>query len=425
MSEEECAVKIVLIGAGQRGRIYADYIAEKDGIQVVAVVEPNDARRNAAAAQLGIAGDRCFSSVEALWAQGKIADAAIIASMDRDHYAQVMKALELGYHILLEKPISPDPAECMDILRFAKERKLHVVVCHVLRYTPFFSRIKEILDSGRIGRLVSVRLDENIGNFHFAHSFVRGNWRRAELASPSIMQKSCHDMDLLNWLVGAQAKRVSSCGSLHYFKESNAPAGSTDRCATCPAESACRFSAYKSYLPAAGEWPAAVITPSADPEALRKELEHSPYGRCVYRCDNDVCDQQVVAVEYEGGQTASFNMSAFTNRMNRTIHVMCEDGEIFGDDGLHEIEVISFASNQVEGYQSEKIYVPEPRSGHGGGDAGVADDFISLLQDDRPARSEIGMSVDSHVMAAAAELSRATGRTIDLDAYRCELRKEE
>ena len=168
-----------------------------------------------------------------------------------------------------------------------------------------------------------------------------------------------------------------------------------------------------------------MITSSSDANVLRKELDHSPYGRCVYRCDNDVCDQQVVAVEYEGGQTASFNMSAFTNRMTRTIHVMCEDGEIFGDDGLHEIEVLSFSSNQVEGYQSEMIHVSEPRSGHGGGDSGIVDDFISLLQNGgRPARSEIGMSVDSHVMAGAAEMSRLTGQTIDLDSYRRQLGKE-
>lgn len=418
-------MKMVLIGAGQRGRVYADYIVEKNYAEIAAIAEPNAIRREAAAAQLGVAPDSCFATVQELWKKGKIADAAIIASMDRDHYAQVMAALELGYHVLLEKPISPDPAECVEILHKAKEKNLHVVVCHVLRYTPFFLKIKEILDSGRLGRLVSIRLDENIGNFHFAHSFVRGNWRRAELASPSIMQKSCHDMDLLNWLMGTTAKSISSYGALHYFKESNAPANSTDRCATCPAEAGCRFSAYKSYLPAAGEWPATVITSSPDPEVLRGELAQSPYGRCVYRCDNNVCDQQVVTVEYEGGQTASFNMSAFTNRMTRTIHVMCEDGEIFGDDGLHTLEVTRFASNQVEGYRSEIIHIPEPHSGHGGGDSGIVDDFIRLLQHGGHAvRSEIEVSVDSHMMAGAAEMSRLTGRTVVLEEYRRQLRQE-
>lgn len=415
-------MKIALIGAGQRGRVYANYIAEKHYAEIAAVVEPDAARRQAAARQLGVPEQNCFADVQGLWARGKIADAVIIASMDQDHYPQVMAALELGYHILLEKPISPDPAQCMEILRKAEETKRKVVVCHVLRYTPFFSQVKEIIRSGRIGKLVSVRLDENIGNFHFAHSFVRGNWRRAELASPSIMQKSCHDMDLLNWLVGARAKRIASYGALHYFKEENAPAGSTARCADCPAEPGCRFSAYKSYLPAAGGWPAAAVTPAADPAALRDTLRESPYGRCVYRCDNDVCDQQVVAVEYESGQTASFNMSAFTNRMNRTIHVMCEDGEIFGDDGLRTLEVVRFASNQVEGYRSEVIHVPEPPSGHGGGDTGIVDEFVALLQNEgQAARSAIGVSVDSHIMAAAAEQSRVTGRMIDLAEYRRQL----
>lgn len=418
-------MKIVLIGAGQRGRIYANYIVEKNYAEISAIVEPNGKRRKAAAAEWNIPQEYCFDSVQKLWALGKIADAVIVASMDRDHYAQVMAALELGYHVLLEKPISPDPAECMEILQKAQEKKRQVVVCHVLRYTPFFSTIKSIIDSGSIGKVVSVRLDENVGNFHFAHSFVRGNWRRADLASPSIMQKSCHDMDLLNWLIGSRAKSISSYGALHYFKEENAPAGSTAQCVDCPAEKTCRFSAYKSYLPAAGEWPASVVTPSSDPNQLREALANSPYGRCVYRCDNDVCDQQVVAVEYESGQTASFNMSAFTNRMNRTIHVMCEDGEIFGDDGLHTIEVIHFQSNQVEGYTSEMIHLAEPLSGHGGGDTGIVDDFVSILTSgDHVARSSIGLSVDSHIMASAAEESRVTGRTIDLEQYRDQLRKK-
>ena len=418
-------MKFALIGAGQRGRVYADYIVEKKYAEIAAIVEPNEKRRKAAAQALGVPEDHCFDTVQKLWDLGKIADAVIVASMDRDHYAQVMAALDLDYHILLEKPISPDPVECMNILHKAEEKKRQVVVCHVLRYTPFFSCVKKIIDSGEIGKLVSIRLDENIGNFHFAHSFVRGNWRRADLSSPSIMQKSCHDMDLLNWLMGVPAKKISSCGALHYFKAENAPEGSTERCVDCPVESTCRFSAYKSYLPAAGEWPAAVITPSADPEELREALRESPYGKCVYHCDNDVCDQQVVAVEYEGGRTASFNMSAFTNRMNRTIHVMCEDGEIFGDDGWRTIEVIHFASNQVEGYSSRTIHLPESVSGHGGGDTGIVEDFISLLQSqDHMARSSISVSVDSHVMANAAEKSRVTGETIDLAEYRDQICKK-
>lgn len=415
---------MVLIGAGQRGRVYADYIARKNYARIVAVAEPDPDRREAAAQALGVPAECCFADARDLWAQGKLADAAIIASMDRDHCAQVLRALELGYHVLLEKPISPDAAECMQIAQKAQETKLHVVVCHVLRYSPFFSRIKELIDSGELGKVISIRLDENIGNFHFAHSFVRGNWRNARLASPSIMQKSCHDMDLLNWLMGARAERISSYGSLHYFKEENAPANSTARCADCPAEPGCRFSAYRSYLPAAGGWPATVVVPSDDPEVLREALRESSYGRCVYRCDNDVCDQQVVALEYEGGSTASFNMSAFTNRMNRTIHVMCEDGEIFGDDGLHTIEVIRFAPNQVQNWPSQIIHIAQPHSGHGGGDSGIVDDFMRLLQgESETARSAIELSVDSHVMASAAEQSRLTGQTIDLEEYRRALRQ--
>jgi predicted dehydrogenase len=416
-------MKLALMGAGQRGMVYAEYACETNGAEIVAIIEPNEERRRTAARKLGTKEDYCFDKVEDFFHKGKLADALIIASMDRDHYNQTMTALELGYDILLEKPISPDPKECVMIQDKADKLGRRIVVCHVLRYTDFFSTIKEIIDSKELGKVVSIQHNENVGNYHIAHSFVRGNWRRSDLASPLVMQKSCHDMDILSWLVGSEAKRISSFGSLQYFKEENAPKDSGSRCLDCKAASECRFDARKAYLPVLGGWPATVVTENQTTEGLLKALEESPYGRCVYRCDNDVCDNQVVLIEFKNQVTVSFNLSGFTNKMGRTLKIMCENGEIKGDDSLNRIEVTKFTSNAVEGYEQKVYNTAMPQSGHGGGDVGLMKDFLRILQSgETNSRSSIEQSVESHVMAYAAEKSRLTGKIIDVDELKEELR---
>lgn len=415
-------MKLALVGAGQRGMIYAEYAYHSKRAEIVAVVEPNEERRKAAGDKLHISEDKLFKSVEELYALGKIADAIIIASMDRDHYKHTMKALELGYHILLEKPISPNPRECLEIQKKANETNRYVIVCHVLRYTNFFATIKEIIDSNELGKVISIQHNENIGNYHMAHSFVRGNWRRSDLASSLIMQKSCHDMDILTWLVDSKAQRISSYGNLTYFKEANAPIGSTDRCLTCPVAQDCRFDVRKAYLPVAGNWPATLISQNQTQESILEALETSPYGRCVYRCDNDVCDNQVALIEFKNGVTVSFNLSAFTNRMCRTIKVMCEHGEIRGDDGSNVIEVTHFAPNGVDQYDQRVIHPGIVEGAHGGGDVGLMTDFLNLLENDsNTSRSSINMSVESHIMACAAEKSRLSGQIIDIDGMKLQL----
>lgn len=416
-------MKLALMGAGQRGMVYAEYAGETNGAEIVAVVEPHEERRRAAARKLGINEDYCFNNAEEFFQKGKIADALIIASMDRDHYRQTMTGLELGYDILLEKPISPDPAECITIQDKADELGRRIVVCHVLRYTDFFSTIKEIIDGGELGKVVSIQHNENVGNYHIAHSFVRGNWRRSDLTSPLIMQKSCHDMDILSWLVGSEAKRISSFGSLQYFKEENAPKNSGERCLGCKAADECRFDARKAYLPVLGSWPATVITENQTREGVLKALEESPYGRCVYRCDNDVCDNQVVLIEFKNQVTVSFNLSGFTNKMGRTLKIMCENGEIKGDDTLNRIEVTKFTSNAVEGYEQRVYNTAAPQSGHGGGDIGLMKDFLRILHSgEKDSRSSIEQSVESHMMAYAAEKSRLTGMIVDVEELKEQLR---
>ena len=410
-------MKFVLIGAGSRGMTYALW-AKQHGMEIAAIAEKRPDRLNSAGDRLGVPEAMRFSDAAPLFALGKLADAAIIATMDRDHYGHVMQALDCGYDILLEKPISPVPRECIAIEEKANALGRKIIVCHVLRYTNFFMQIKEILDSGELGKVVAIKHSENIGSFHMAHSFVRGNWRNDQLSSPIILQKSCHDLDILLWLTGAHCTRVSAFGSLAYFKESNAPAGSSDRCLSCAVADSCRFDARKAYLPVLGQWPADVVCLEQTEEALMEALKTGPYGRCVYRCDNNVCDHMSILMEFDNGVTATFSLTAQTSACHRNIHIMCEDGEILADDGERRIVVTHHVSSQADTFTERVINIRTNGSGHGGGDAGIMEDFTAVLSGEKESRSSISRSVESHLMAFAIEQARLTGNVVDMAEYR-------
>lgn len=413
-------MKIALVGAGQRGMIYAEDAKSMHGIDVVAVAETNEERRNTAGDILSIPKEYRYRSAEEFLSLEKCADAVVLATMDQDHYKQVMRALDIGYDILLEKPISPNPQECVRIQQKANALGRTVIVCHVLRYTAFFSTIKRILDSGEIGKIVTINQEENVGNFHFAHSFVRGNWANSHTSSPIIMQKSCHDMDILTWLADSSAKKISSFGRLSYFHEGSAPEGSAQRCTDCAVKDTCRFNAERAYLPSIGQWPTAVLSTEQTRESVLDAIRTGPYGRCVYHCDNNVCDHQVTSMEFENGVTANFTLSGMTNLMHRTIHVMCEHGEIRGDDALNTVTVSRFRPDNLSDYEVRTISIGLQNGFHGGGDHGLMADFVKILQDRHAtdSRSSIDRSVESHIMASAAEESRLTGRVVDLQDFR-------
>ena len=411
-------MKFVLIGAGQRGMIYAKY-AHEMGHEIVAVAEKDETKREIAGDMFSIPAEYRYAEGQELLDQPRLGDAAIIATMDRDHFREAVPAMEKGYHLLLEKPISPDPEETLTIERTAEITGRHVTVCHVLRYSPFFRALRKAVTDGKIGRVITIQHNENIGNFHIAHSFVRGNWRRSDLASPLVMQKSCHDMDLLVWLTGSRCESIASFGDLTYFKAENAPDGATERCCECPLKESCRFSAYRCYLPIAGNWPATVLTEDQSGEGLRKAIESGPYGRCVYHCDNNVCDHQVSILRFENGITATFNLSGFTNRMTRTIKIMGEDGEIRASEYDNEIEIIRFASTGMEEAETEIIHPEESTSGHSGGDSGIVEDFLAMLEGKlSESATDIHESVESHMMACAAEEARLTGTIVRIGEFR-------
>ncbi len=410
-------ITVVILGAGNRGyEAYGKIIKGRDDIEVVAVAEPDEAKRRRFATDHLIPPEMQFKTWKELLSKKKFADAAIVATPDRMHVEPAVAAMKKGYHIILEKPIAPTPEGVMEVARTAEETKRIVVVGHVLRYTKFFRKLKEIVDSGVIGRLIGIEHKENVGFFHFAHSFVRGNWRRADTSAPSILAKSCHDLDLLYWLVGARCKSISSFGELTYFKKGNKPKGAADRCLDCPSEieGKCPYSAKKIYLTDYIGWPVSVISVDLSYEGRLKALREGPYGRCVYSCDNDVVDHQVVNMAFENGVKATFTMTAFSSEITRRIRIFGSLGEIRGEFEKGEIEVIRFADPKKIVYE---FNVNSTEIGHGGGDWGLVAHFVELLKGATKANpSSIREAVHSHFMAFAAEKSRLNnGETIEVE----------
>ena len=412
-------LKVILIGASRRGIVYTDIMAKNpDKFQVVAVADPSKTRRDYISEVHGIPEDMCFDDYKPLLALGKIADAAIIGTQDRLHYEPSMIALSLGYDLLLEKPIAPTPEECADIARKANEMGCKVIVCHVLRYTPFFNTLKDIIDSGKIGKVMNIQHTEGVGRRQYVHGFVRGNWANTERGSRMLLQKSCHDMDILQWLVGKKCKRVSSFGSLTYFKAENAPEGSAERCMDCKYQDTCEYSAKKMYLESEDNIlarPACTNKVNPTDEDVLYSLNNTMWGKCAWKCDNDVVDHQVVDMEFEDEVLCSFTMSAFTN-MERHIFVMGTKGDIKTTVTAEKIPVYTFADDKVE-YVDVKA--SGPASSHGGGDAGIIKAFYEVMTDTYTGKSvsSAEQSKDNHMIVFAAEEARDNGTIVDFDEF--------
>ncbi len=408
-------IRVGLIGAGQRGKdIYGNYaLINPEHIEFVAVAEPNEIKRKEFSEKHNIKPEYQFESWEQLLEKDKFCDAVVIATPDRTHFEPAKLALKSDYHILLEKPMSSIPEEVMKLGMLAKENNKVFMICHVLRYTPFFNTIKKIIDSGEIGDIMSIQHNENIGYFHFGHSFVRGNWRNSNLSSSLMLQKSCHDMDILLWLVGSPCRKIASFGELSYFKKERKPEGAGDRCVECSIESKCPYSAVKLYYDNVGKWPTTAIVEIQTIDEVKKAVAKGPYGRCVYNCDNNVVDHQSTILEFENNVTATFNLSAFTNQVNRTLKIMGTKGEIRAIDSKNEIEVQLFDTNERKVLNPKQI-----TGGHGGGDTGIMEDFISLILSNKgKALTSANVSVQSHMMAFAAEESRLTDKVVNMKDY--------
>ena len=405
---------VALIGLGNRGKdTYLPELLKYGGkVRVTAIAEPVDEKRNEVAKLLGLAPEQCFKTGEELLAGPRLADAAVIATMDRQHVPQAVPALEKGYDLLLEKPVSPSPEECRQLAQAARATGRRVVVCHVLRYTPFYQKIKQLLEDGVAGEVVTVQGVERVAYWHQAHSYVRGNWRREDESSCMLLAKCCHDMDIILWLLGDKCVKTSSFGSLKHFRADQAPEGAALRCLDCKVKG-CLFNAADYYLgryrQAGNSWPQNVVAFEPTEEKLLTALREGPYGRCVYHSDNDVVDHQVVMMEMASGATVTYTMTAFSSDEGRYLRIMGTRGEIIADMRSNTIQVMPF------GGKEEMIDVrtlASDFSGHGGGDARLVREYVEFLRGECPmtrTMTSIGRSVESHLVALAAEESRKKG----------------
>ena len=401
-------IEVIVIGAGSRGwGAYSSYgLQFPDQLKVVGVAEPIPYRRERISKAFNIPKENQFKTWEDVFEKPKFADALFITTPDELHYGPSMAGLKMGYHLLLEKVIAQTWPQCNDILKAAIDNNAIVAVCHVMRYMPYFIQMKKYIDDGLIGDIVSIQHTEPVEQIHMSHSFVRGNWANSVKSNPMILSKSCHDTDILRWIVNKPCKRVSSFGSLKFFTEKYAPPGSTPRCTDgCKAEAECPYSAVRIYLQQKA-WLAHLILEDNKDETIMRELKNGPYGRCVFRSDNDVVDHQVTNFEFEDQITVAFSMEAMAHYGGRRTRVFGTKGDLFGDE--NQLTVTQFLTGKQEKWDTSMANLT---SGHGGGDYGLVSDFVKAVSNNDPSylSSTIQVSMASHLMGFQAEKSRLNG----------------
>lgn len=404
-------VTAIVCGAGNRGNVYGGYsLAFPDMLDIVGVAEPIPIRNERYSTKHAIKKENCFKTWEDVFARPKFADAIIITTPDNLHYGPCMKALEMGYDVLLEKPISPSEKECRDILAMAKKSGRIVAVCHVLRYAPYFVKLRELMQSGAIGEVISVQHLEPIEHVHMSHSFVRGNWHNSIQTTPIILAKSCHDLDILRWMIGKPSKSIHAFGDLKWFTEKNAPVGSTERCTGgCKVESECPYSALEIYHRKRQRLHVFDLPDDKEKHGdhILQRLMTTNYGQCVYRMDNDQPDHYITNILFENNITASFSMEAFTSYEGRRTRVMGSHGDIVGD--MTSFTITNFKSGKKEEWK-------ESTDMHGGGDWRLAENWVQAVAQHNPSllTSTIDQSIESHVMGFMAEESRKTKKVMDI-----------
>lgn len=400
-------VTAIVLGAGNRGNIYGSYaIQYPQNLDIVAVAEPIKIRIDRFSEKHQISKQNQFNTWEDVFKLPKFADAIIITTPDHLHYGPCMKALDMGYDILLEKPISPSEQECKNILAKAKKTGRIVAVCHVLRYAPYFVKLKELIKAGAVGEVVSVQHLEPISYWHMCDSYVRGNWHNSKATTPIILAKSCHDLDIIRWLVDKPTQKIQAFGDLKWFKKSNAPAGSTARCTDgCAVEKECPFSAIQIYYRDRKRLKRFDLpdNPEKHGEAIMEIIKTTNYGRCVYQMENDQPDHYTTNILFEGGATASFSMEAFTSYEGRRTRIMGTMGDIVGD--MTSFEHTDFRTGKKTSWKTET-------DAHGGGDWRLAENWIQAVAQQNPSllSSTIDVSIESHVMGFVAEKSRKNNK---------------
>ena len=399
-----------VVGFGARGRKYSALLKAR-GEKLVAVCDCDPKVYEVARRDYALSDDALFSDYDSFFSRGKIADLLIVATTDREHLAPALRALELGYDVILEKPIAVSLEDCEKIYEKAKVTGRRVIICHVLRYSPFFKKIKQLVDSGRYGEIETVNHVENVGYWHFAHSFVRGNWRNEQESTFMLLAKCCHDLDILAWLFDKPCEYVSSMGKLSYFKKENPENPKKGYCFKCD-KAGCPYRASDFYVKYP-LWVKLPVVPQENRDAFIRrwlEDESNPYARCVYECDNDVVDHQVVNMQFAGGATAHLTMTAFTKEFYRRTHLFMSQGEIYGNMLENKIYATRFGEDTEVFDLGVQI-----GGGHGGGDEGLINDVCRLMEEGGKSVTDIDVSMVSHKIAFAAEKSRkANGEAVRL-----------
>ena len=408
-------MKYAVLGYGGRGNVYTQCLLNDKRAKLVAVCDKKQIRLDFAQKVTGINKEDCYLSDYEFFSKGKLADLLIVSTQDADHYRHALTALEIGYDLLLEKPIADSYERCVDIYKLAKKLSRKVFVCHVLRYAPFFQFIKEQLSSGKYGKVSTINLTENVAYWHQSHSYVRGNWAKTESSTPMILAKCCHDLDIISWYMdGDKCKSVSSFGSLDYFTPQNAPKGSAEYCFECAARNDCPYDSYTVYKQRAG-WLSNVdwIEEGGGSEALKAAVKNKacPYNRCVFKCDSTAVDHQVVNMLFDSGATAHLTMTAFSGECYREIHVHCTKGDMYGS--MHDNQITC----HIYGKDKEIVDIQklsDGNYGHGGGDARLINDIIETYEGGvAKGLTTIENSLSSHNIGYAAERSRLSGGMLE------------
>ena len=452
-------IEALIIGAGDRGGdIYANYALRfPNEIKIVAVAEPIEERRKEIKEKHKLDSEKCFTGWELILKEEKLAEVAIIATQDRMHAEPAILAMQKGYDVLLEKPMATSIEDCKKLVEVSESTGKILQICHVLRYSPYFIHLKKIIESEKIGEIVNISWRENVSYWHYAHSYIRGNWHNREESSPMILAKSCHDMDLLFWLVGSPVLKINSFGNQLHFGRENQPEGAPDRCLDgCPVSDSCPYYAPRLYLelipllhtyrksgrfqklfadlmlrfPSIAKippfkklkkykgWPISVISKNLSSEGRIRALQETDYGRCVYAIeDHNIVDHQTVNLEFENGVTATFVMHGFSHEEGRTFRIDGTKGTIVGDFIISDPKIIVYDSFKG----TEKIYKGiKLDESHGGGDDGLMNVFLQSIRKERNVDSVTTArnALESHLMAFAADISRIENRTVEMNKLR-------
>lgn len=415
-------LKAILIGAGDRGTSYGKLAKYTNKLQFTAVVEPRQFRREKFAREHSINGKYIFTSWDDLFKLGKIADVAIICTQDTQHVEPALKALALGYDVLLEKPMATTYDDCKLLAQKAKETGKLLQISHEMRYTTYYSKISEYLKTGKLGKVVNISMRENVSRFHYSHSFIRGNWHNTKKASPMILAKCCHDLDLMYWLANALPQKISSFGSQSFFGPANAPGEVPQRCTDgCAFQDSCFYYAPRLYIEMFPSlytrWPVSIITDHPESKEARLEaLKTTDYGKCVYTIeDHDTVDQQVVTVEFENNIIGTLTMHGFSADEGRSIRIEGTKGELIGEM-IHSDPSLVFRDSELG--IIEDLIEEIPPDAHGGGDELLFLDFIKNVEEKSTnALTNVAESLISHIMAFTAEKARLENQVLQFNDF--------